>query len=209
MKDLKMLGLAVVAAAALMALVGTGTSSAAGVLCSAPENPCAAANRWPANAIIQYSQKPGTSATLEDTSGSTLNTCTTSGIGGKLTSNAAGGEATGENTSITWGAVGTACTFTTDTTKLGKLKINSAGGGNGTVIADEEIKVTVNAFGSCEYGVKAGTTLGTLNDSTSSFEANAVAERLNVCLGPATTKWTVTYTRTMPAETTRSFVSNG
>jgi len=45
----KMLGLAAVAAAALMAFVGASSASAAtSTLCSAAQSPCEAANAWPA-----------------------------------------------------------------------------------------------------------------------------------------------------------------
>src|SRR6476660_2459621 len=201
MKYVKMLGLAAVAAAALMALVGAGTASAKGTLCSAAEPTCAAANRWAVPTTMLWSLQQGGSAHLEDTSGNTLDTCTESTVDGDLTSNTAGGEptATGNNTSITWGG----CTATTDTTKLGKLKIAAAGGGNGTLIADEEIKVTINIFGSCEYGVTAGTKLGTITEgkvaagSTSPiFHAEAVATRLSGLICPSTAKWTATYVMT-------------
>ena len=50
MRLIKMLGLAMVVAAAAMVIVGTGTASA--VLCKVKENPCAAANQYPVPTTI-------------------------------------------------------------------------------------------------------------------------------------------------------------
>jgi len=204
MKHVKMLGLAAVAAMALMAFVGAGTASAAGgVLCSTATDPCT--SKWAVNTVLDFSLEPGTSAKLTDTNGNLLDTCTESTVKGKLLANPDGtGTATGENTSITWGN----CTWTTDTTKLGKLKVEAETetpmAGNGWLYADEEIKVTISlgAFGSCEYGVTAGTLLGTYKESTETFTANAKATRLNGCLGPSTALWTATYVKTEPSGTT-------
>lgn len=51
MKLTKMLGLAVVAAIAVMAFAGAGTASAT-TLCKVKENPCAAANQYPTHTTI-------------------------------------------------------------------------------------------------------------------------------------------------------------
>lgn len=206
MKYIKMLGLAAVAAMALMAFVGAGTASAAGgVLCSTATNPCN--SKWAIGTALDFSLKSGTSAKLTNTEGSTLDSCSESTVKGTLTKNPStevgesNGQATGENTTISWGN----CSFTTDTTKLGTLRVEAEDdSGNGKLYADGEIKVTISlgVFGDCEYGVTAGTELGTFKESTQEFTANAKATRLNSCLGPATSVWTATYVKTEPSATT-------
>ena len=208
MKYLKMLGLAAVAAAALMAFVGAGTASANGILCSTLTNPCT--SPWPVGTVLDFSLKPGTSANLTTTEGTTIDTCTGSTVQGELTQNSAK-VATGKNTAITW----TNCTSPTTTTKLGKLKItNVPGTYNGTVIADELIEVTIEPafFGHCLYGVEPGTVLGTVNEGIGTgvvFTANAVAKLLGTpsgsertCFAPETARWKAEYVLTSPSKTT-------
>lgn len=198
MKHVKTLGLAAVAAMALMALVGAGTASATGgVLCSTATDPCTAP--WSTPQPLVFSLQG--SAHLEDTNGNTLDTCTGSTVEGELTSNKSGGEATGKNTNIAWSS----CSATTDTTKPGKLRITALANGNGTLYSDEEIKVTINIFGSCEYGVTNGVDLGTLTEgkgTSAVFHAEAIATRLSGFICPTTAKWTATYVLTTPKETT-------
>jgi hypothetical protein len=202
MKLVKMLGLAAVAAAALMAFIGAGTASAAGTVCSTATNPCT--SRWATPTAMEFSLKSGTSARLTTTAGETLDTCTSSTVSGKLETNTGGATtATGTNTSITWGS----CTVTTDTILPGKLTVSSAGGGAGSVAADATIEVTINIFGTtCNYGVNSGTSLGTISEGTGSgavFTANAVAKKLNGnFLCPETTKWAAEYVLTKPSATT-------
>lgn len=215
MKYLKMLGPAAVAAAALMAFVGAGSASAAtSTLCSAAESPCAAANAWPANntgtgTVLDFSLDPGTSAELKETGGASLDTCTEATVKGKLEEDSRTGKlAGGKNASITWGH----CTFPTTTTVLGGLKIEGGASGNGTIIAKEEIKVTINTvlFGSCVYGVTPGTLLGTLTEGKpATIDASAVAQKLAPVGGPCpeTAIWSAKYIQTEPKETTL-YVSN-
>jgi len=217
MKYVKMLGLAVAAAAALMAFVGAGTASATGTACSvAPSpttGPCPSASRWAVNTVIDFSLESGTSANLTDTEGTTLDTCTSATVKGKLTSNAGGtNTTTGENTQITWGSTGTACTNTTTTTKLGKLKIKAEDdNGNGILVADEEIQVTIQVpFGDCLFSVAAGTELGTVKEGTgtnATFTANATGVKLagggfGCAFAPETSLWSAKYVMTEPSNTT-------
>jgi hypothetical protein len=199
MKHVKMLGLAAVAAAALMAFIGAGTASAR--LCSTATNPCS--SPWATPTAMEFSLKSGTSAKLTTTEGSTLDTCTASTVSGSLTSNSAGSTtSTGTISSITWGG----CTVTTDTIKPGALQVHAEGGGAGTVTADATIEVTVNVFSSCNYGVNSGTSLGTISEGTGSaavFTANAVAKKLNGgFLCPETTKWVAEYVLEKPSAKT-------
>ena len=215
MKYLKMLGLAVVAAAALMAFVGAGTASAKeGVLCSTTTNPCT--SKWALKTVLDFSLKSGTSALLVNAEEPTevLDTCKGGTVKGELTANPdATGTATGKNTEIKWET----CTWTTTTIAPGALKVERiAGTSNGTVYADAETQVTINIpiFGSCVYGVKAGAHLGKITEGTaatpSEFKAeSAPSERLSgssfAC--PPKSLWTASYVLTTPTNTTLSVSS--
>lgn len=192
MKHIQALSLAALAAMALMASVADGTASATVLVGSS--------GILPAESTLEFALSSETSAKLALTEGEALDTCSASKLKNEITS--AGGEetiVTGSNQELTWSS----CTFTTKTTSLGKLEVKYTSGSNGTVIADSEIAVTVNTvlFGSCIYGVAAGTSLGTLTGgSPSTFDANAVVEKRSgssfAC--PSTAKWTATYTNTTP-----------
>jgi hypothetical protein len=208
----KMLGLAGLTAAALMAFAGAGTASASGgVLCSTATNPCT--SRWTVPQTLDWSLKAGTSVEFKETAppngeSQILGTCTTLTSKGSLTSNPGGASngATGSVTENTWGTAATPCTQKTVTTWLGKFRVTSDGDGNGRLIADEEIKWTEFLFGfiTCEYGVKAGTTIGTIDEGKpATLTVNAVVANLNACFGgPETELWTATYLQTTPSATT-------
>ena len=211
MKYVKMITLAAVAAAALTAFVAA--SASASVLCSAPEATCSTANRWPIGTTIDFSLKTGTSAKLVTIDGSTtLVTCTGAGttVHGTLasdTSSATPTNAKGNVSALRWET----CTSTTDTLKIGGLEVVQGAGGNGTVKSTGEFQVTINTvlFGSCIYGVAAGTSLGELKEGKpATFVANAGVVRLGTNFAcPETAKWTAEYTLTTPANTTL-YVSN-
>lgn len=205
MKYLKMLGLAAVAAAALMAFVGAGTASANGRLCSTKPEPVTShcTSPWATGTIIEFSLKSGSSAKLTDTSGNTLDTCTGSTVKGSLVSNATASTATGTITTLGWSG----CTVTTDTIENGSLTITAEDdNGNAIVIEHEKTNVTVNVFSSCNYGVEAGTQIGTIHEgigTSAIFTANATAKKLGGgFLCPETTKWVAEYVLTTPSKTT-------
>lgn len=188
MKKPKMFGLAAVAAMALMAFVASSASA------TALYN---GTTRLGTGSIFDFSIPAGGSTTFVDTSHNTLDTCTTGTIKGTLNSN--GPVATGTVTEFTWGS----CTFTTKTLVLGKLLFIWIGGTNGTVESDDAIEVTINTvlFGSCIYGVAAGTSLGTLttvSSATATLDINAVMKRVSGSICPETLKWTGIYTSTQP-----------
>jgi len=200
MRCIKMLVLAVVAALSSVVLAGAGTALAAGALCSSQTNPCS--SRWSVGTTFVFSLKSGTTASFSETGGATLDTCSESTIKEKLTSNPGGsGPPTGENTEINWAA----CIYPTNTLKLGKFDItNIAGGYNGTLFADEEIKFTIkpSIFGDCEYSAGFGTPLGELREGNpATFVANAVLRRTNGCIAPQTAIWTGEYRQTSPNTT--------
>lgn len=209
MKYLKMLGLAAVAAAALTAFVGAGTAMAEnGVICSTNTNPCT--SKWAVGTKLDWSLKSGTSAKLTTTGGTTLNTCSYSTVEQEITANPnATGTAEGPNKKVDWETATTKCAATPTTTLvLGGGKITGITGTvNGNLIATSKIEVTNNLpetfGGSCNYGVEAGTAIGTVTGGTApEFHANAVAKKLNGgFLCPETTKWVATYVLTSPTGT--------
>jgi hypothetical protein len=205
MKYLKMLGLAGLRVAALMAFVGAGTASATGgVLCSTASGFTPCTSRWTALVTFDWSLKAGTSAEVK-VGEAVLNTCTAATVRGRLTSNPSGGSATGSYTEVTWGTAATPCTRSTVTTKLGAFRVESDGDGNGILIADEEMRWTtlVDSLFTCEYGVKAGTTIGTLDEGKpATLTVNVVLQRLNDCFASSETVWTATYVQTEPTNTT-------
>jgi hypothetical protein len=192
MKYMKMLGLVAVAAAALMAFAGSASATELYGGTGTLKNP-----------TLDFSLKSGTSASLVNTAGESLDTCTESTVKGTATTGSSTTNPTGSITTLSWGK----CTFTTDTVTLGKLEVvHNTGTTNGTVKADAEIGVTINTvfFGSCVYGVKSGTTLGTLTGNaagSATFDANAVAVKLtgSAFACPETSNWTGTYVSTEPA----------
>ena len=202
MKYVKMLGLAAVAATALMAFMAA--SASASVLCSTATTPCT--SKWPTGTVLDFSLKSGGSAKLVTTDGkTTLDTCTGGGttVSGKLESDTSTGtNAKGNVSALKWET----CTFLTNTLKTGGLEVVKGTGGNGTVKSTGEFQVTINTgfFGSCIYGVGAGTTLGELKEGKpATFVANAVAVRFGTNFAcPETAKWTGEYTLTTPANTT-------
>jgi hypothetical protein len=157
MKYLKMFALAVVAAMALMAVVGIGTASATtldgsgGAMLSV-------------GAEIDLSAKG--SVAIESTDGSTVYaTCGSSTIEVRTTNTGSDlGEPVTSNTEVwTWAE----CTATVDTVKRGTLSFKATSGINGTAVsAGAEITVQAGLAGSCTYGAGAGVTLGTLTGGT-------------------------------------------
>ena len=139
MKYLKMLCLAAVAAATLTALVGVGTASAT-VLCKTNLTSGCASEDYPVGTEIHITQEPETTAVLETTSGTVLNTCTGGTTKGTI-ANTGGNSSTVSVTltSLSWGT----CTRTTHTITIGAFEFHHiAGSDNGTVtsIAAKTIK---------------------------------------------------------------------
>jgi opacity protein-like surface antigen len=185
MKYVKMLGLAAVAAAALMAFIGAGTASAAELYSTG-----VTVN---AGTKIEGSLESGTTATLSTTDGKTIvDTCTGSSVNGTVNAYT-GGDVTGAISSLTWSG----CSVTTDTLTNGNLSINASGtvSGNGSV-------VTVNTGVTCRYGTGAGTALGTLTTGKLAINAVINEQEPKAFLCPDTTKWVANYTVTSPHDLT-------
>jgi hypothetical protein len=200
MKYLKILGLAAVAAMALMAFAGSASATKL----------YSGASPLGAGTEIKSSLASGTSATLTDTEGHTLDTCTGSTITGK-TANAGSATETVKGTiaasALTWSG----CTVATSTTEGGELEIHwrteqeeteGIASKNGT-LTGKGFKVSINTvlFGNCVYTAGAGTDLGTLTGSTTgsaTMDINAVVSKSSgIC--NSTAKWVGTYTVTSPS----------
>jgi hypothetical protein len=192
MKNLKIMGLAVVAAMAFMALVGASTASATALYNGA--------TKLAVGSELSASLKTGTSANLTTTEGTVLNTCTGSSLSGKVT-NAGGAAATVvgsvEAKNLTWSG----CSNTVATLGGGELEVHYTSGLNGTLTA-KGFKVTVDGpFGSCVFTAGAATNMGTLTGSTTgnaTMDVNAVVTRESG-LCPSSARWVATYTVTKPS----------
>jgi hypothetical protein len=192
MKYLKMLGLAAVAAAALMAFVGAGTASATTLEIGGVAQNSAV--------TIEATIASGTSAILKDEFGTTTDTCTTSTVKG--TTSTFTGTPAGAVSTLSFGN----CTHTTTVLKNGSLSIALSGTTNGTVTSKEaEVTVQSTFFGAsavCKTGT--GTDVGLLTGATTASNPGAHATmHINATvncgiLGNA--KWTGTYTVTSPTD---------
>lgn len=162
MKHLKTLGLAAIAATALIAFLSAGTASAT-VLCSSTASPCSLAQKYAVGTRIGFSLKPGTSLRWVN-EGTTLETCTQAVLKSDITNaGSATSTVTSENKTLSFNG----CTFANGFTKLGGLEIhNISSTSNGTVTASGEIGWTFNnpMFGSCVYGWTTGGVVGTITE---------------------------------------------
>jgi hypothetical protein len=175
MKHLKMLGLALVAAASLMAFAG---SASAAVLTS------------PAGTDYTGTLESTATESLLLKAGFANITCTASTVSGAVKT----------NTTVAEGAITTLsfsnCNATVDVLKNGSLKVASGG-----AVTGSGSEVTVSALGtSCVYGTGAGTSLGTLKGGTpASLTINASLPKISggfACASPA--GWSGKYTVTQP-----------
>ena len=200
MKYVKILGLAVVAAMALMAFLGAGTASAT-KLCKTTDTPhCTAGWHYNEGTVIKTSLKAGTSAVLSDTGGSLRDECAESTTEGATTNTGSETETVDgkvEAAKLTWGK----CTAEkTETLKGGLLEIHwIEGTHNGTVTA-KEFEVTVKVFGvSCIYKAGAGIHLGELTSGPEPIlHVNTVVQGSGGFLCPSTGTWKATYVVTSP-----------
>jgi hypothetical protein len=197
MKHLKMLGLAAVALAAMMAYTAASAS--------ATELYSGATTQGVGTKIV--SSLSGT-ASLTTTGGTVLDTCTGGTVTGEIT-------AAGSATSTTIGTVATSgvtwsgCTKTTDTLEGGELEIHWIAGTHNGTVTGKKFKVTVvvsESFGgTCSYTLGTSTHLGTLIGTTTApsqatLAINAVVNGAagNSFLCPSDTKWVANYTVTSP-----------
>jgi hypothetical protein len=188
MKYVKMLGLAAVAAMALMAVVGAGTASATTL-----EVGGVAKN---SSVTIEASLKSGTSAILKDEFGTTTDTCTVSTVKGSTVSPFTGATVGGPLSALTFSS----CTHTTTVISKGSLSVAWTSGTNGTVSSKgAEVTVQSTFFGAsavCKTG--EGTAIGTATGVASGNATIDINAKINCgILGAAS--WTGTYSVTSPA----------
>ena len=158
MKHLKILGLAAVGAAALMALAGASTASA-DELCTEP----AVSNMCPAGKQITSVEASSiASLTLKTTGGTALVTCSGASLHTKSINQGTGVSpitATGGTPEVS------GCNTTLDTLNSGTTRAE-AGAGGGTTLTSIGGEVTLQLFGvSCTYGSGSGTDFGEANTS--------------------------------------------
>lgn len=206
MKYLKMLGLAAIAAAALMALIGTASASAT-VICSTTASPCPAGQSWPAGTVLDFSLEPETTLIWRSGAGETIETCQGVTLRAHI-ANAGGATSTvrANNTTLDWSG----CTWANKTIALGGLEIhNISGTSNGTLTASEEISWTFNSvfFGSCVYAWKAGKQFGTITEGKpATLDLNSLIEKVSGSSFACPENGTLigSFTLTEPSNTTLS-----
>jgi hypothetical protein len=210
MKYLKILGLAAVAAMALMAVAGAGTASAT-ELCTVNTSPCPAASKYNSGTVIEASS---TNATLTSSLGNVV--CTGSSIKGTTTSSG-GSKLSVEGTMESLSFSG--CTLTTpfSTTKHNctVTGINLHYKGVAAKTTQPNGTLTVTSGGSGDPGAKVDCGANVLRcqftspsivlDVTGGSPATVLAkeESLNRTvyeggLCPSTSTWDATYTVTKP-----------
>ena len=197
MKSLKILGLAVVAAAALTAFVGPASALAAEsgtTLCSVNETPCKAANHYATGTAVSASLSSA-KATLA--AGFATIECSKSTVGITTTSTgSATEEVKGNITSLTFGE----CNCEVTVLKNGTGSINHTTEMNGTLKAEGvEVEVVCPAA-TCFYG---GTVTGIVvkgGAPATATATNTIITRLGgsnaACAKEA--KWNATYTVSEP-----------
>jgi hypothetical protein len=194
MKHLKMLGLAAVAAMALMAVVGAGSASAVTLTIGKTAQNKAV--------TIDASLSAGSTAVLKDEGGTTTDTCTVSTVKGTTenrvepeTTRFTNGTVVGGNATVTFSG----CSHTTHVLKSGSLHLDA----NGNVTSfGAEVTVQSTLFGAsatCKTG--AGTKVGTLNgtdDPTKHATITIDATNSLNCGILGNSSWTGSYTVTSP-----------
>lgn len=154
MTHLKMLGLCLLGALALTALIGPGTASAT-KLCSVNTAPCPAGNTYGKGTAIKAQLVPGTKSVVS--SGFVTVECTESTMSGKTTS-AGGGSGVavlGQISSVTWKncktTSGSSCTASALNTPWG-VEVNGSGGSGTMSVSGAAGKFSCAV--TCEYEAK-------------------------------------------------------
>jgi hypothetical protein len=201
MKRVKIVGVAIAAAACLAACTGVGTAAAT-VLCSTNTNPCTG-TKYGVGTVIQGHLKGGTESVT--TAGFATVKMANSEIEMKVTNAGSSGETViGNNIKI----VETNGNCTVTTILLGAAEIHYSFFGNGTKTW-KSMLVTKSCSGiSCNFGAAAtGTTIGTItggSPATLKVEAKLPystgdASSFVCTLGSGTASWVATYELTSPS----------
>jgi hypothetical protein len=203
MKYIKMLGLAAVAAAALMALIGVGSASAT-VLCT--ETP-AAGKHCPTNTTLGPAKEDDgdvldasieTSALLKTSGGTTIATCAEGTVKGTIT--VAGNTTTttsGDIEELTWAK----CSTTVKTLANGTLEVHHIAGTDNGTVTSSGTEVTINFIGlSCIFKT-SNTDIGVLTGSgtMATFDIEGTITGTSGGFCPASGIWSGAYTVTTPS----------
>jgi len=185
MKQLKMLGLAAVAAAALTALAAPFASATTLEVGGVSQN---------GSVAISASLKSGTMVILRDTFGITTNRCNKSTVEGASGNPFSGATVTGPLSTLTFGE----CSFEpVEVHKGGTLHFSHiTGTTNGTVTSSGTEVTTNSAFGTLNCITGGGTHLGTLTGVASGHATIDINAQLS-CSG-ISSKLAATYTVTGP-----------
>jgi len=166
MKYIKMIGLAAVAVAAMMAIAGTGTASAT-VFCHTTSSPCP--EKWKLGTEPRFIVKPGTAGIWNDTSGGIAAKCPEGELRGTITSAGSSTETVKisvPGSGLIWKSV-EGC-IETKTLEGGTLEVHAISGTDNGTVTVTGFKITISILGSsCIYGFGVGQTLGTLTGNGS------------------------------------------
>jgi len=193
MKYVKMLGLAVGAAAAFMAFVGAGSASAT-VLCNTNSTPCA--SKIGAGTEIKSQLAAGTVANLH--AGFAEIKCEESNVTGKVEKAGSATESVkGPISLLTFGK----CTGRVNVKKAGTLEINWISGTMNGTLTSEGAEVEVEQAGvTCTYGTPTPKTIGPVaGGSPATLTASAELTKISggfLCANPA--HWEAKYIVTSP-----------
>lgn len=202
MKYLKMLGLAAIAAGALMAFAGAGTASATGLTCTEPigttVNCPTVSEKVTIHAVNEGNVVLDSAVTV---------TCEESTIHGLASTGSSTTTPSGNVETLTFGRCGG---WTVTVLNGGSLEVHTrtaSADGNGTVTS-KGAEVTLEGFGfHCIYGTTTGHDIGTLTGSnttgsTATFDIEAEVTRIGgrsgAFCGGTTAKWTGSYSVTTP-----------
>lgn len=194
----KIIGLAAIAATALMAFVGVSSASAT-TFCKTNESAsCASGWNYPASTRIAGSLENGTSMGFYTTSIALENTCTSSTLEG--TTNSVGGA--GQVIVVSVNSLSFAnCSNTIDVLELGELQFGGIEGTTNATVTAKKFRVTMNLHGvSCTYGAGTGMVLGILTGgSMATLDGEMVmTKQEGGFLCPETLVWLAKYTITAP-----------
>jgi hypothetical protein len=199
MKHLKILGLALVAALAVMALAGAASASAKSILCSTNTNPCTG-TKYGTGTKLTSNLKSGTVATLTTSIGNVV--CKKSTVSGVTTN----GEGTGEITGLTFTECSlgsTSCTVSAVNLKYSATAITGTGG-NGTLtvtpgsgIGNPGASVVCGSFINCTFS-SSDISLGVTGGNPAIISANGVVLNRSGGICPSTSTWDAEYEVTSP-----------
>lgn len=196
MKYLKMVGLCLMAAAALMAF-GAGTASAT-KLCSLNTSPCPAGNTYGKGTSIKTQLVSGGKSVMS--SGFVTITCTESTMSGKTTSEGGAGAVLGEISSVTWKS----CTSNLGSCTASSLNTPwpaevSGSGGNGTMTVQHPGGKFTCGGTTCEYeGSKASVSISGGNPARAKASNVSFGKIGGSFLCSSTASWTSEYEVTSP-----------